>query len=239
MKAAENQLAGQVCARIRSMILAGELRPGQRLVEAELADQLGVGRTPVREALLMLQGEGFAARRHGWEVLGVDYTIHTLFESRAAIEAESARLAAGKISRPALARMAELVEMMEDGPRMPRPRLNDLNAEYHGIIVAAADNSLLAKFRERAMFLYWALRVPVVLPDALLPTINQQHRDLMEALGRGRADEAMERARSHVEHTMVQVELAFAQTVHYYENLAGIASLESGPSNGRPGGITR
>ena len=72
MKSASNLITGGVIAKIRNMILRSELKPGHRLVEEEFTRMLGVGRTPVREALLLLQGEGFVARnQRGWEVRGL------------------------------------------------------------------------------------------------------------------------------------------------------------------------
>ena len=65
-------IATDVRTRIRSMILASEFKPGQRLVEDDLCEMLGVGRTPVREGLLLLQGEGYLARGRGWVVRDFD-----------------------------------------------------------------------------------------------------------------------------------------------------------------------
>lgn len=209
MKAPSNLITGDVRNKIRSMILASELKPGQRLVEDDLIQLLGVGRTPVREALLILQGEGFIARNRGWEVQGVDHLqVHAIFESRVAIEAETARLAARKITPEACDALEALIEQMEPGGHMPRLALNRLNTEFHQRIVTAADNAVLAQFHERTQFYYWALRIPVMFSDDQLTATNAQHRELLDALRAHDEDRAERVARAHVETTMGIVEPA-------------------------------
>ncbi|QDX22900.1 GntR family transcriptional regulator [Pandoraea pnomenusa] len=209
MKAPSNLITGEVRTKIRSMILASELRPGQRLIEDDLIQRLGVGRTPVREALLILQGEGLIARNRGWEVQGADHlSVRAIFEGRAAIEAEAARLAARKITPAACDALAALIEQMELGSDTPRLALNRLNSEFHDRIMAAADSEVLAQFHERTQFYYWALRVPVMFSDGQLRATNAQHRELLAALRDGDEDRAEEVARAHVETTRDIVEPA-------------------------------
>ena len=209
MKAPSNLITGDVRTKIRSMILASEFKPGQRLIEDDLIQLLGVGRTPVREALLILQGEGLIARNRGWEVQGADHLpVRSIFESRMAIESETARLAARKITPEMCSALEALIEQMEPNGHLPRLALNRLNTEFHDLIVKAADNAVLAQFHERTQFYYWALRVPVMFSDGQLRATNEQHRELVAAL---RAhDEALAEhiARHHVQTTMDIVEPA-------------------------------
>jgi DNA-binding GntR family transcriptional regulator len=230
MKSSSNLITGGVIAKIRNMILAAELKPGHRLVEEEFSHLLGVGRTPVREALLLLQGEGFVARNHrGWEVRSLDdQSIQTVFECRAAIEAEVARIAARKM-RPRIAdALARLVERMEPGAFSDRDELQQRNDEFHRLILEAADNALLTELHERVLMRYWTLGTPVLFNDDQVKSFNQQHRDLLDALNRGAAAEAEEQARLHVESTREVVE-AFIQAVTHYRTISNIASLEANP----------
>ncbi|VVE42771.1 GntR family transcriptional regulator [Pandoraea fibrosis] len=209
MKAPSNLITGEVRSKIRSMILASELRPGQRLIEDDLIQRLGVGRTPVREALLILQGEGFIARNRGWEVQGIDHLqVHAIFESRVAIEAETARLAARKITPEVCEALAALIEQMEPGSHLPRLTINRLNTEFHDLIVKAADNVVLTQFYERTQFYYWALRIPVMFSDEQLSATNAQHRALLAALRARDEEQAEQIARAHVETTRGIVEPA-------------------------------
>jgi DNA-binding GntR family transcriptional regulator len=191
------------------MILAAELKPGQRLVEEDLCETLGVGRTPVREGLLLLQGEGFLARERGWIVQDIDRSkVHAIFESRAAIEGATARLAARHISRAICDDLLGLIEAMEPATTLTRPELNRMNTEFHARIVESANNMFLAQFHERTQFYYWMLRVPILFAEHELIQMNVQHRRIVQALIDRDEDMADRAAREHVEATMAIVEPA-------------------------------
>jgi DNA-binding GntR family transcriptional regulator len=199
-------IADDVRAKLRSMILGSEFRPGQRLVEDDLCATLGVGRTPVREALLLLQGEGYLARERGWVVRDVDRSkVNAIFESRAAIEGAAARLAASRISRADCDKLDAMIDIMEPSKKLARPELNQINTRFHNAIVEAADNPLLVEFHKRTQFFYWMLRVPVLFGDDEVRTTNNQHRRIVRALKRRDGDEAERASREHVEATMAIV----------------------------------
>jgi len=229
MKSNDNLITGGVTPKIRSMILAAELKPGSRLVEEDFSRLLGVGRTPVREALLLLQGEGYVVRNHrGWEVRSADsFSVRDVFDSRAAIEGASARLAARKLPPSIGGRLAELIELMEPGENVDRLKVNALNNEFHQLVLQAADNELLTQFHERAAFHYWALRTPVVFSNEELEAANRQHRDLLEALQRGSEEDAERCARLHVEKTSELV-VAYLDAIMRYETISKISALEAG-----------
>ncbi|MFK0383923.1 GntR family transcriptional regulator [Rhizobium sp. RM] len=207
--AAGEFLASDVRNRLRSMILGAELKPGQRLVEDDLCERLNVGRTPVREALLLLQGEGFLSRQRGWVVETIDRSqVHAIFESRAAIEAATARLAARHAEQAELDTLANLIEAMEPAETLTRADLNSLNTQFHKLIVTASKNILLAQFHERTQFHYWMLRVPILFSESEVKETNIQHRKIFDALVNRNEDDAERAARHHVESTMAIVEPA-------------------------------
>lgn len=202
-------IASDVRNRIRSMILGAELKPGQRLVEDDLSERLAVGRTPVREALLLLQGEGFLSRERGWIVETTDRSqVRAIFESRAAIEGATARLAARYADPSELDALARLIEAMEPAETLTRAELNRLNTEFHQLIVSASKNLFLAQFHERTQFYYWMLRVPILFSEAEVRQTNLQHRGIFDAIVAGKESEAEDAARHHVEATMAIVEPA-------------------------------
>lgn len=206
---AGESLASDVRSRLRSMILGAELKPGQRLVEEDICERLGVGRTPVREALLLLQGEGYLGRERGWVVENVDRSqIRAIFESRAAIEGATARLAARHAEEAELDGLATLIEAMEPAETLTRPELNDLNTQFHKRIIMASRNMFLAQFHERTQFHYWMLRVPILFSETEVRETNVQHRAILTALQNRDEDAAERAARFHVESTMAIVEPA-------------------------------
>jgi len=201
--------APHLYGRILSMILGGELKAGVRIVEEDLCERLGVGRTPLREALLILQGQGYVQRHRGWVVSEVDAAhIGMIFESRAAIEAAMARLAAGRIRIVALDEMESLIAQMDGVQVHERLKLNQLNTQFHQIIADAADNPLLAEFHQRTSFYYWLLRVPVIFSDVERAHTNDQHRQILACLRQGDGSGAEAAMRAHIETTQRIVEPA-------------------------------
>jgi DNA-binding GntR family transcriptional regulator len=202
-------IANDVRTKLRSMILASEFKPGQRLVEEDLCQALRVGRTPVREALLLLQGEGYLARERGWVVQDVDRSkVHAIFASRAAIEGASARLAARRISPEACDQLMRMVDAMAPSDTLTRAQLNQLNTQFHKLVVDLADNILLSEFHERTQFYYWMLRVPILFGAHELAAMHKQHGRIVQALIDKDENEADAAAREHVEATMAIIEPA-------------------------------
>jgi len=134
--------------------------------------------------------------------------IGVIFESRAAIEAATARLAAERITSAALDNLADLIEKMDHVGAHERQQLNQFNTLFHQTIVDAADNPLLADFHKRTQFYYWLLRVPVIFSETERTETNDQHRRILDCLRRRDGREAGEAMREHIETTRRIVEPA-------------------------------
>lgn len=186
--------------RLRDAILSGELRPNERLVEEDLAAELGVSRTPVREALLRLRQEGLVTQRKGWFVRDHKPSeVLEFLEARAMLESAAARLAAKRISEEALGEVRGLLEQMEHTEN--RREANALNTRFHAMITDAAGNGPLATFARATNINYWTFSTPVIFTEADDAHVSSDHRELYEALARRDADEAGRIARVHVERT--------------------------------------
>ncbi|CAO3356372.1 GntR family transcriptional regulator [Azospirillum melinis] len=198
-RAGTELLAADVHARLRSRILTFEIKPGTRLVEDEISASLEVGRTPVREALLRLQGEGLVSREKGWVVESTDAaSIDRVFESRVAIEGYATRLAALCTAPTDLSELMALVEEMDGFEAMSRAALNQLNRRFHQRIVALSGNPFFVEMHERTQFHYWNMRLPVLFTREQAMVTNEQHRLILSALSCGDASAAERHAREHV-----------------------------------------
>lgn len=134
---------------IRAGILSGEFARGQRLREEELAERVGVSRTPVREALRRLDAEGlidFTPNRGARVTAWSGRELEDLYEARALLEGYGARLAAARITTEELDELALIAEKMaalaEIDPK-PADELTTLNGRFHRTIVQASRNSQL------------------------------------------------------------------------------------------------
>jgi len=205
-------LADQAYYRIRELIVSLELAPGSLISERELMERLGVGRTPVREALRDLARESLVEvyPRRGMFVSRVDVgDLAGLSEVRAVIESHAARLAAEratKADREAIAELLDELNAVEDehGERT----LIDLDQRIHRHVYRCTHNPFLeATLNEyyvltlRIWFL--ALDRVVRLEDAV-----GEHRELLEAIrdrDPARAEEAMRRHVDGFEQAMRRV----------------------------------
>jgi DNA-binding GntR family transcriptional regulator len=127
--------------RIRSMVIEGEIPPGARLGQVELAEQLGISRTPVREALRRLTGEGLAefVPNRGFRAAnpGLDAVLHRL-EVRSLLEPGIARLAAARRSHGDLIRLMETIE--REAAAETRVEAHDASREFHLLLAGATGN---------------------------------------------------------------------------------------------------
>jgi DNA-binding GntR family transcriptional regulator len=140
-------LSQRVAEELRRSILTNRRRPGDRLIEDRLSEELGVSRIPVREALRVLAGEGLVEvqPRRGASVADVSPEVaRDLVEVRATLEGLNARLAA-RHHHPAI--VAELREVLQQGNRAANSRNVDdlvrLNGEFHDKLAEAGRNSIL------------------------------------------------------------------------------------------------
>ncbi len=196
-------IASDVYGKLRARILAVEIKPGARLVEEDLCEMLQAGRTPVREALLRLQGEGLVTRDRGWIVQSIDPgAFRTIFESRMAIEGFATRLAAERATDADLADLKAILDAMANGDSMARSEVNRLNQNFHKRIVALSGNPFFVETHERTQFQYWNLRMPVIFGREQLQDSDRQHRAILEALVRRDPDSAEKLTRDHIAATM-------------------------------------
>jgi DNA-binding GntR family transcriptional regulator len=194
-------LADQAYVAIRHLIVTLALPPGSPIKEPELTAKLGIGRTPVREALRRLALERLVAvfPRRGMEVTTVDIRdLARLCEVRAVLEPEAARLAADRATRADLVEINALRDELAERRKRDDRVLIDLDERIHRAIYRASHNQLL----EETLDWYYthALRIWMLALDRTtdLRDAVQEHRDLLEAVARGNGERAAKLMHAHV-----------------------------------------
>lgn len=141
-------LREKVAEELRRGILSGRFEPGERLVEERLAEELGVSRNPIREAIRTLTSEGLieVSPRRGAIVASLSQEeADELLEVRAALEGANARLAARRRDTKILSRLKTVLEQgssaVDEGRLSELPQLND---EFHAELALAGHNRILA-----------------------------------------------------------------------------------------------
>jgi DNA-binding GntR family transcriptional regulator len=191
-------LADKAYHEIRGLIVSLELAPGAVIDERDLIERLGIGRTPVREALRRLAHERLVAvyPRRGMFVTGIDVRqLARLSEVRAVLEPEAARLAAERATDDDRARLDALVAELDAGGS----ELMQLDERIHRAVYRAAHNDLLEATLEQYYAL--ALRIWMLALERTqdLEEAVEAHRDLLEAIRDGDGERAAQTMRDHVE----------------------------------------
>jgi DNA-binding GntR family transcriptional regulator len=191
-------LADKAYHEIRVLIVSLELAPGAVIDERDLIERLGIGRTPVREALRRLAQERLVEvyPRRGMFVTGVDVReLARLSEVREVLEPEAARLAAERATDADRAELAALVEELDRGGS----ELMELDERIHRAVYRAAHNDLLEATLEQYYVL--ALRIWSIALDRAheLEEAVEAHRALLEAIQAGDGERAADTMRAHVQ----------------------------------------
>jgi DNA-binding GntR family transcriptional regulator len=192
--------ADALYATLRHAIVHGDLRPNQRLVEAELAEALSVSRTPVREVLQRLLLDGLVtSHRRGWVVREHDADeIRDIYACRAALEGYAARLAALNSSDEQLAELGAILDAAD--PRaMTREEMVDVNERFHEAIINACGNELLAELCRRSRLYYFNRRVAQLYTDEQAAKSRAQHERLLAALQARDPELAEHITREHID----------------------------------------
>jgi DNA-binding GntR family transcriptional regulator len=192
-------LADKAYHEIRRRIVSLELAPGAVIEERQLVERLGIGRTPVREALRRLAQERLVEvyPRRGMFVTGVDVReLARLSEVREVLEPEAARLAAERATE---ADRAELRALQAELDSAGGDRLMELDERIHRAVYRAAHNDLLEATLEQYYVL--ALRIWSIATDRSheLEEAVEAHRALLEAIQSGDGERAADTMRAHVQ----------------------------------------
>ena len=190
-------LRDKVVGELRRRIIDGLYEPGDRLTEERLAEDFGVSRNPVREAIRVLQAEGFltALPRRGAVVARMSVRdLEDLFDVRSALEVLAARLAADRMDAAGAAVLDRLLAKARTTHRVAD--LAALNTQFHATISALSGNTLLTGMMESLHSrLQWVYRQSV---ETRAAQSWAEHRALAAAIRAGDAEMAAAAARTHV-----------------------------------------
>jgi len=193
---------------LRDAILDGSMHPGERIFEAKVAEQLGVSRTPLREALRLLEAEGLVEYTpHGGAIVhpfSAD-EVSEIFELRSVFEGYAAKKAARLLTPDQLLQLKDNCDQFEailrrtDDPKGAVYRLVELNNEFHQAIVHTGENPRLGDILSRMM------TVPLVYTSFYWYSEEQKwkslqfHRMILKALEERDQDLAAKLMRQHLE----------------------------------------
>lgn len=207
-----------VCETIRQAIVDGVFSPGERLMEIQLADEMGVSRTPVREAIRKLELEGFVVMipRRGTYVADISIKdINEVYEIRTSLEVLAAGLAAERISDEELETMQRLLveigQHIEDGNI---EKIVEIDTAFHDVLYKASRNKRLAGIINNLREQITVIRRRSMMYPGRLQNTMEEHRILVDSIAAHDVDRAQKAARLHMEnaeHTLLKDMLESAE----------------------------
>lgn len=187
-------LADLAYRELKARVICCELEPGRLVTEASVVRQLGIGKTPVREALARLVQDGLvrAIPRHGYEITPITLgDVQELFGLRLVVEPAAVQLAAGQVHAATLRRLDELCQAAyHPGDHDSITDFLRINHEFHSTIANASGNRRLAQVVVRVLDESERLfHLSMMLLDRGAQMVHE-HRELVDALVAGEAEAA-------------------------------------------------
>ncbi len=190
-----------VTRTLREAILQAKFRPGERLLQDHLAEELRVSRQPVREALRRLESEGLLIRMPGRSVMVREYSEQEIRENyhlRELLEAEAARLAAERIQASELQELKLLNRTIAAAAASGETwRFLEANARFHRVIHASTRLPTLVRLINQ-LWIGHAVYTPLLVPGRAAQSV-EEHQAIIAALEAHDPGEAAARMRVHIE----------------------------------------
>jgi len=214
----KGRLVDQVVDEIQSMVVSGKLAPGMKLPpERELAEQIGVSRTVIREAVQILVTKGLLDTKHGvgtvvcqasnahfTESLNLlllthGVTLDDLHHVRAILEVENARLAALQATREDISGLCQLLTEMET-VKTDAKAFADKDAEFHTALAKTSHNPLMIVLLDSIREPMQEIRLSVSQYSDLFATVMPDHAAIVEQVAAGDPEGAQQAMRAHLDH---------------------------------------
>ena len=205
-------LSKKVYRILKARIIKGDLTQGGKLFEAKIAEQLGVSRTPVREAIKGLAAEGLVKMTPNQGVVVINVSIEDLQEVlqiRRVLEGLAASIAAEKISQEEITKLEEIIKKMSMIISKPKPDVvaySELNAEFHNLILIACGNKRLMKICNDLSSSDHRFRIRSLRnnPGRLKYSLKE-HQDIVDALKKKDTEQADRLSRIHIENVLKNI----------------------------------
>ena len=194
---------------LRQAILKGELEPGERLLEVQLADRLGVSRTPIREAIRKLELEGLVKMvpRKGAEVASIsEKSLRDVLEVRRALEELAMTLACQRITGEEVTRLRRANHAFSEAAR--KKNLIDMterDVDFHEVIYQATGNQRLVQIINNLREQMYRYRLEYIKDEAKRAVLTQEHELIIQALASRDLEAGKEAVRRHIDNQEITV----------------------------------
>ncbi len=194
---------------LRQAILRGDLMPGERLMEIQLANMLGVSRTPVREAIRKLELEGLVLMvpRKGAEVAEItEKDLRDVLEVREALEVLAVQLACKKITAEQITLLREKERAYEEAIQGgDLTQIAETDVQFHDVIYGATNNDKLVVLLNNMREQMYRYRIEYLKNPDVRQSIAQEHTALVETMRSGNSEDAEKIMVGHITNQVLGV----------------------------------
>jgi len=215
-------LQQQVYDFVKARIMNRDLKPGQYITDSRIAKGLNISRTPVRDALRLLEHEGFliSEPRRGWKVYSLSLEdINEIFDIKVALEGMIARWAAECDDEEKRAALREVMERMKQAAAAnDNEAWRQADIELHDIIFSMCSNERAASIITNLNEQWWRVHIGLIAMKGRIERSNPEHEAFVASILAGDGEEAERQMRSHLTnlrqelvHVLTNLVLPFAQ----------------------------
>ena len=194
---------------LRDAILKGELEPGERLMEIQLAERLGVSRTPIREAIRKLELEGLVLMipRKGAEVAKIsEKSLRDVLEVRRSLEELAAELACQRMDAEALKDLEDaqkaFIQAVESGETMT---MAEADEHFHDVIYMGTGNTRLVQILNNLREQMYRYRVEYLKEGETRDLLVKEHEELTRAIKERDVERAKQLSFQHIENQRMAI----------------------------------
>ena len=196
-------LTDEIADVVRERILKGEYEIGEKIKENQIATELKVSRTPIREAFKLLENEGLIDYIPNRGCFAKGFTkqdVDDIYAVREALEELAVRWAVARITEPELLALEELVDLMEFyTKKKDKKKVLELNTSFHEVIYASARSRFLAQVLRSYKEYIEKTRKSIFYEQSYLEGILSEHRAIFEAIKDRDEERVVEAISKHLE----------------------------------------
>ena len=188
---------------LRQAILRGELKPGERLMEIQLANKLGVSRTPIREAIRKLELEGLVLMipRKGAEVADItEKSLMDVLEVRRALEELSVQLTCDRITKEEINELGQAAEGFKNTLKSKDvTEIAEADVRFHDVIYTATKNQKLIQLLNNLREQMYRYRVEYLKNEDVYPKLLREHEEIIEHITKKDKEKASRIVCKHID----------------------------------------
>lgn len=191
-------LKEQIVDSIKEAIAVGELKPGEKICETKLAEELGISRTPLREAIQILESEGFLRVMPRRGAVVSEYSkkdIKDIYEIKAALEGLAARLATKNMSDAAIDKLEEINDQLKSmtlSNEKSVGRFFKIHNQFHDVFLKASDNERLYQLNCHLMEPFKRFRLTSLAIEGRFSQAIKTHEEIIQVFRKRNSEKAEE-----------------------------------------------